>query len=210
MGSTVSVSLYFSIKREIASVEIPLPIFVQLFRISLKTHHPCTCYRDRTMSPDDWPQGIDNFDLGKSLSEGVETIQSTPLLSTIFRSEHDHGLFLLSNREIVQFVSPSGVHRLSFRLLTKNKRRMNREKIYIYQTANRKVHNRKIPASNHTLEKFKRQLYLRNFARIMHFINTYTYVKYVFFNRYNNSAIEFRRYNVFNVVKLMKKKQKRD
>lgn len=87
MGSTVSVSLYFSIKREMASVEIPLPIFVQLFRISLKTHHPCTCYRDRTMSPDDWPQGIDNFDLGKSLSEGVETIQSTPLLSTIFRPD---------------------------------------------------------------------------------------------------------------------------
>lgn len=50
-------------------------------------------------------------------------------------SRRDHGLFLLSNREIVQFVSPSGVHRLSFRLLTKNKRRMNcDEKIYIYQT----------------------------------------------------------------------------
>lgn len=34
-------------------------------------------------------------------------------------SRRDHGLFLISNRELAQFVSPLGVHRLSFRLSTK-------------------------------------------------------------------------------------------
>lgn len=47
-------------------------------------------------------------------------------------SRHDHSLFLLSNRELAQFVSPSGVRRLSFRLLTKNKRRLKCHEKYIY------------------------------------------------------------------------------
>lgn len=40
---------------------------------------------------EDWSQGTNNFNLGKSSSESVETIQSTLLLSTVFRDGYPYG-----------------------------------------------------------------------------------------------------------------------
>lgn len=43
------------------------------------------------MSPKDWSQGTNNFNLGKSSSESVETIQSMLLLPTVFRDGYPYG-----------------------------------------------------------------------------------------------------------------------